>query len=731
MDFKDYLAIIRRRWYLFFPVIIATMAAHVLWVEYGQAERYGATSKVFVTPSYAPPPAEVGGLSVRVEYIRSLKAFQQTIQDTPVIERAVRLLLGEVPFESPEFRRPEAEDRIGQFVAFFQAQYGPERRKELLEELQGSISVVGEDEIVAVTASAVSQEKALAFSWAVVEGACVYHKEKATEGTRVLAGEIDVRCDDATDDLRKAEEAWAKVCRDQGYDPLRADVALTEDLQRLLTEKDVLESQIKDTDGKIREILRARPFEDAASANWQADLTFLDENPRYKNYRDMLIEAQLELDAKRVLLTPLHPEIQELEARIRRIETKVQSLVEEELPRFRENRRDEEVQTLVAQARDYARKLEIQKDRIRSLQDQKRQIAGMLPNVLPVKRRYDVALQRFNRLVDLSNDAGFLSQAQLGIVRVYDPEDAPRLLGKSGGSVPAIVLAGILAMLFAFGVVTMLEYIDTRVKSEHDIRQSLDLPLLAVIPKERTRDLFAIGSIRNADLSERFNTAATLLRTSARELSMKSFLIASAAAQEGKTTVAVNLAAALARKGSKVVLVDGDLRGPQIHTILGLRNNRGLSTLLEGRVDPETILQGSLSGDSIVVEDCIQQTTVENLFALPAGPVSEDPVLLIESDRMPRVIRKLTEFADFVIFDSPPVNKVGDALSIASIVDGSVLVIGSGQCDQRDVAWAKHLLANVQANILGVILNKDAERRPSDTYGAVREYRRSREKAMA
>ena len=100
------------------------------------------------------------------------------------------------------------------------------------------------------------------------------------------------------------------------------------------------------------------------------------------------------------------------------------------------------------------------------------------------------------------------------------------------------------------------------------------------------------------------------------------------------------------------------------------------------------------------------------LFAAAGYLLGNEPSL---THIHPAGIQQGTE-ADFVIFDTPPINRVGDALTIAGLVEGSILVVGSGLCDQHEVAWAKHLLANVQANLVGVILNLHARRHSGDSY---------------
>src|SRR6185503_11565057 len=209
-----------------------------------------------------------------------------------------------------------------------------------------------------------------------------------------------------------------------------------------------------------------------------------------------------------------------------------------------------------------------------------------------------------------------------------------------------------------------------------------------------------IGEGTNEETSEKFNTAATLIRSAARQLGMKSLMVTSAVAGEGKTTVTVNLGVALARKGSRVILVDGDLRAPSLHKLLGLPNHCGVSTLLQSQLDAgrvaEGILPAAARGGSLDAQKALNPTAMPGLWVLTSGPPPEAPVKLLESDRLPLLMRELKAAADFVIFDTPPVTSVGDALSIAEVVDGSILVVGCGICEHPDVSWSKHLLSNVQ-----------------------------------
>ena len=258
-------------------------------------------------------------------------------------------------------------------------------------------------------------------------------------------------------------------------------------------------------------------------------------------------------------------------------------------------------------------------------------------------------------------------------------------------------------------------------KSEHDIRRYLNLPLLGIIPKETGPSRVLTDAPPQSEISEKFNTAATLIMSASRELNLRSLMVCSAIAREGKTTVSVNLAVALARKGAKVVLIDGDLRLSQVHNLLGVSNHVGLSNVLDGKVSTERMIEGVMSdedfhGRQTSALSVVQRSHVPNLDVIASGPATTDPVQLLESGRLSKVIAELKQQYDFVIFDTPPINKVGDALTISSCVDGSVFVVGSGQAEQQDVAWAKHLLSNVQANVLGVFLNKFSKQRGGEYY---------------
>lgn len=189
--------------------------------------------------------------------------------------------------------------------------------------------------------------------------------------------------------------------------------------------------------------------------------------------------------------------------------------------------------------------------------------------------------------------------------------------------------------------------------------------------------------------SEAFRVLRTNLQFSSVDRELKSVLITSTGPGEGKSVVASNLAVAFAQSGKKTVLVDIDLRRPTMHERFGVANREGVST-------------GIVNG---LTEDILVESEIPNLWLLPSGPTPPNPAELLGSQSMKRLVTQLTEWADMVVFDAPPVIAVTDSCVVAPLVDGVVLVVKLGQADRNMTLRAKQLLANVKANIIGAVVN--------------------------
>ncbi|KRL87444.1 CpsD/CapB family tyrosine-protein kinase [Ligilactobacillus apodemi] len=202
--------------------------------------------------------------------------------------------------------------------------------------------------------------------------------------------------------------------------------------------------------------------------------------------------------------------------------------------------------------------------------------------------------------------------------------------------------------------------------------------------------------------TEQFNTIRTNIEFSNADEQIKSLVMTSATASEGKSTVAANLAVAFARQGKRVLLVDTDLRRPTINATFSISNPIGLTNFL--------------TEHSVSVNDIFYKTSVDNLYVLPSGPTPPNPSELIGSKRMSNLITALQDAFDLVIYDAPPVLSVTDAQILSTKVDGTIVVVRENRAEKEAVRQAVKLIKHVDGKIIGSILN-DADGDSVGYYG--------------
>lgn len=199
--------------------------------------------------------------------------------------------------------------------------------------------------------------------------------------------------------------------------------------------------------------------------------------------------------------------------------------------------------------------------------------------------------------------------------------------------------------------------------------------------------------------AEAYRALRTNIQFSSLDRKLRTLLATSTVPDEGKTTTIANLAVTMAQAEQRVILVDCDLRRPTLHTLFGLPNEEGLTTLMlqEGGRIPA------------------QQTEVPGLLVLTSGPQPPRPADVLGSRRMESVIDYLRQHADVVLFDTPPVTAVTDAVVLATKVDGVLLVFRAGTTKRDRARESRRLLDKVNANIVGVVLT-DLKGEESYTY---------------
>jgi capsular exopolysaccharide synthesis family protein len=248
----------------------------------------------------------------------------------------------------------------------------------------------------------------------------------------------------------------------------------------------------------------------------------------------------------------------------------------------------------------------------------------------------------------------------------------------------------------------LVDSIDKSIKTIKEAQTLFGYTALGLIPKFDANSTSLIEEMAGDGVSPRIIVATSprtviheayqMLRANLKFISHKqvrTIVVTSSVAGEGKSEVSANLAAAIAQTGKRVLLVDADMRQPSQHHLWGLMNVKGLSNLLVDRVKLNRVVQKISS----------------NLSLLTAGVIPPNPVALIDSESMNNLIQTMAGEYEYIIFDTPPLAGTADAAVLGKMADGVLMVVRPGIANSDSAIAAKSLLARSEANILGLVAN--------------------------
>ena len=301
------------------------------------------------------------------------------------------------------------------------------------------------------------------------------------------------------------------------------------------------------------------------------------------------------------------------------------------------------------------------------------------------------------------NEAQVTEQSEFGYVEIFDPAVVPEK-----ASSPKPVLNGILGIILGLGmgigVVLGKELVAQRLHAPEDLVRRGLLPLSTVMrvekkylkgtdgkDRQRSDSYQLVVHTPNSPAAEAFRHLRTNLHLPKGAAFPRTIMVTSSEPGEGKTTVACNLASIMAQAGTRVLLVDGDMREPSVHRAFGLNAKKGLVQVLKGEPTEDNINK---------------DVRVPNLHVLCSGGTPLNAGELIVSGDMGFLVSQLSEQYDVVIFDSPPVLAVNDALALSRLVETTIVVASAGITRSVSLEHTIEVLKNVGANVLGVVLNK-------------------------
>jgi len=313
-----------------------------------------------------------------------------------------------------------------------------------------------------------------------------------------------------------------------------------------------------------------------------------------------------------------------------------------------------------------------------------------------LKREVESTERIYNMLAAREKETGVLSGMRANNIRLVDRAKVPNR-PYSPNRPRALALGLLLGLVGGLGLAFFLEYLDDSVSDPDQLEKYVHVPFLGPVPilepKEtgpRARDLIALKEPKSV-YAEAYRAVRTSILFSSPDNPPRVFAVTSAGQQEGKSLTAINLAITMAGSDKKVLLIDADMRKPRLHKVFDIGNKFGLSNLIGGSPD---------------VSLALSRTKVPTLMVMPSGPVPPNPSELLGSVRMHKFLVQLSAKFDVIILDTAPLIAVTDATVLATQVDGVILVIKSGATRRKILQRAVKQLEDVQAKIIGAVLNQ-------------------------
>ncbi len=327
-----------------------------------------------------------------------------------------------------------------------------------------------------------------------------------------------------------------------------------------------------------------------------------------------------------------------------------------------------------------------------------------------LKHEFETNQHLYESLLQRLKDATVAAGLRATNIHVVDPALPPAVPARPKKLIN-IAVGLLVGLLLGIAIAFVQEELDYSVKTAEEVERLIDVPSLAIIPEMDTgrSSPYSLQRRRNGNvpdravslavlkdptspLAESYRSLCTSILLSTAPRPPQTILVTSAQPKEGKSCTSLNLALALSQRGSRVLIIDGDLRKPGVALALGLEDEKGLSGVLTGAHSLDESLQ--------------QIEQVPGLWVLPSGPRPPNPAELVSSPTMERVLAELKGRFDYLVIDSPPLLQVTDPTILSNLVDGVILIVESGYTCGGALVRAHRMLKIAGGRVLGVVMNK-------------------------
>jgi len=493
-----------------------------------------------------------------------------------------------------------------------------------------------------------------------------FRYQTSAEAGEWLAQQID-------DQRKKAEEADVSL-----QDLMEKEGIVNIEERRTLLEQKLTQLGASLTGLKTQRLEKQALYNQMKSAPKPEELPEVMASPLVQSLRIDLANLERQYAEMREKYLEQHPEVVKIRSQIEETRAKIWTEAQQVI-RAAENA----YKAAAAQEQSVASALEATKREALELSRRSVQYDSL-------KREADVSREVLNSLLERHKQTDVAQQLTASNIRIVDPAVVPGAPARPQHR-GDIMKGALWGLALAFGLTFLLDRLDNTLKSAADVRAHLEVPVLGVIPRvEGSSDLVLLRPSQGP-LVEGYRVVRTSLGYSWPESQPRILVVSSSRPGEGKTVTSVNLALILASSGSRVLLIDADLRKPQAHSLLRARRTPGFSDILVGKAKPS---------------ETIQPLSTAGLSFLGAGTSAPSPADLMTTHALGSFLHYLRYWYDWTVVDTPPVEVVADPLILAPLSDGVVFVAGAEMAPRKAVRHSLERVTETGARVLGVVLNR-------------------------